>query len=82
MTKETLAILKKTRVFDKKLNIEELSEKNNTTAPHQKSDDFKRDSSRRGGERKFERKPRGKGGDRPNRHKDKKFSRGKPKRKD
>ena len=80
MTKETLAILKKTRVFDKKLNIEELSEKNNTTAPHEKSDDFKRDSSRRGGERKFERKPRGKGGDRPNRHKDKKFSRGKPKR--
>ena len=33
MTKETLAILKKTRVFDKKLNIEELSEKNNTTCP-------------------------------------------------
>ena len=82
MTKETLAILKKTRVFDKKLNIEELSEKNNTTSPHQKSDDFKRNSSRRGGERKFERKPRDKGGDRPNRHKDKKFSRGKPKRKD
>ncbi|MDA8981280.1 DEAD/DEAH box helicase [Candidatus Thioglobus sp.] len=82
MTKETLTILKKTRVFDKKLNIEELSEKNNTTSPHQKSDDFKRNSSRRGGERKFERKPRGKGGDRPNRHKDKKFSRGKPKRKD
>ncbi|MDB4038639.1 DEAD/DEAH box helicase [Candidatus Thioglobus sp.] len=82
MTKETLAILKKTRVFDKKLNIEELSEKNNTTSPHQKSDDFKRNSSRRGSERKFERKPRGKGGDRPNRHKDKKFSRGKPKRKD
>jgi len=82
MTKETLAILKKTRVFDKKLSIEELSEKNNTTTPHEKSDDFKRNSSRRGGERKFERKPRGKGGDRPNRHKDKKFSRGKPKRKD
>ena len=82
MTKETLAILKKTRVFDKKLNIEELSEKNNTTSPHQKNDDFKRNSSRRVGERKFERKPRGKGGDRPNRHKDKKFSRGKPKRKD
>ena len=82
MTKETLAILKKTRVFDKKLNIEELSEKNNTTSPHQKSVDFKKNSSRRGGERKFERKPRGKGGDRPNRHKDKKFSRGKPKRKD
>ena len=80
MTKETLAILKKTRVFDKKLNIEELSEKNNTTAPHEKSDDFKREASRRGGERKFERKPRGKGGDRPNRHKDKKFSRGKPNR--
>ncbi len=80
MTKETLAILKKTRVFDKKLNIEELSEKNNTTSPHEKNDDFKRDSSRRGGERKFERKPRGKGGDRPNSHKDKKFSRGKPKR--
>ena len=80
MTKETIAILKKTRVFDKKLNIEELSDKNNTTSPHARNDDFKRDSSRRGGERKFERKPRGKGGDRPNRHKDKKFSRNKPKR--
>ena len=45
MTKETLAILKKTRVFDKKLNIEELSEKNNSTSPHQKSDDFKRNLS-------------------------------------
>ena len=80
MTKETIAILKKTRVFDKKLNIEELSDKNNTTSPHARNDDFKRDSSRRGGERKFERKPRGKGGDRPHRHKDKKFSRNKPKR--
>lgn len=76
MPKETIEILKKTRVFDKKLSIEELTEKNNTTSPREKSDHFKKDSSRRGSKRKFERKPRGK----PNRHKDKKFSRSKPKR--
>ena len=76
MPKETIEILKKTRVFDKKLSIEELTEKNNTTSPRGKSDHFKKDSSRRGSKRKFERKPRGK----PNRHKDKKFSRSKPKR--
>ncbi len=80
MTKETIAILKKTRVFDKKLNIEELSDKNNTTSPQERSDDFKRDSSRRVGERKFERKPRGKSGSNPKRSKEKKFSRNKPKR--
>ncbi len=76
MPKETIEILKKTRVFDKKLSIEELTDKNNTTSPREKSDYFKKDSSRRGSKRKFERKPRGK----PNRHKDKKFSRSKPKR--
>ena len=76
MPKETIEILKKTRVFDKKLSIEELTEKNNTTSPREKSNHFKKDSSRRGSKRKFERKPRGK----PNRHKDKKFSRSKPKR--
>ncbi|MGE4576471.1 MAG: DEAD/DEAH box helicase [Candidatus Pseudothioglobus sp.] len=80
MPKETIEILKKTRVFDKKLNIEELTEKNNTTSPREKSDHFKKNSSRRGSERKFERKPRGKSGGKPNRHKDKKFSRSKPKR--
>jgi ATP-dependent RNA helicase DeaD len=80
MTKETIEILKKTRVFDKKLSIEELTEKNNTTSPREKSDHFKKNSSRRGSERKFERKPRGKSGGKPNRHKDKKFSRSKPKR--
>ena len=80
MPKETLEILKKTRVFDKKLSIEELTEKNNTTSPREKSDHFKKNSSRRGSERKFERKPRGKSGGKPNRHKDKKFSRSKPKR--
>ena len=80
MPKETLEILKKTRVFDKKLSIEELTEKNNTTSPREKSDHFKKNSSRRGSERKFERKPRGKSGGKPNRHKDKKCSRSKPKR--
>ena len=80
MSKETIEILKKTRVFDKKLSIEELTEKNNTTSPREKSDHFKKNSSRRGSERKFERKPRGKSGGKPNRHKDKKFSRSKPKR--
>ena len=80
MPKETIEILKKTRVFDKKLSIEELTEKNNTTSPREKSDHFKKNSSRRGSERKFERKPRGKSGGKPNRHKDKKFSRSKPKR--
>ena len=80
MPKETIEILKKTRVFDKKLSIEELTEKNNTTSPREKSDHFKKNSSRRGSERKFERKPRSKSGGKPNRHKDKKFSRSKPKR--
>ena len=36
MPKETLEILKKTRVFDKKLSIEELTAKNNSTSPVKK----------------------------------------------
>ncbi len=46
MQKEESEILKKTRVFDKKLSIEELTEKNNTTSPREKSDHFKKNSSR------------------------------------
>ncbi len=63
MPKETLAILKNTRVFDKKLNIEELSEKNNTTTPRESKSHFKREPSKRKGDRK------------PRSNRDKKFSR-------
>ena len=47
MPKETLQILKNTRVFDKKLNIEELNDSNNITSPREKSHNFKRQSSKR-----------------------------------
>ena len=43
--KETLQILKNTRVFDKKLNIEELNDSNNITSPREKSHNFKRQPS-------------------------------------
>ena len=49
MPKETLQILKNTRVFDKKLNIEELNDSNNITFPREKSHNFKRQSSKRKG---------------------------------
>jgi len=49
MPKETLQILKNTRVFDKKLNIEELNDSNNITSPREKSHNFKRQSSKRKG---------------------------------
>ena len=49
MPKETLQILKNTRVFDKKLNIEELNDSNNITSPREKSHNFKRRSSKRKG---------------------------------
>ena len=45
--KETLQILKNTRVFDKKLNIEELNDSNNITSPREKSQNFKRQPSKR-----------------------------------
>lgn len=49
MPKETLQILKNTRVFDKKLNIEELNDSNNITSPREKSHNFKRQPSKRKG---------------------------------
>ena len=49
MPKETLQILKNTRVFDKKLSIEELNDNNNITSPREKSHNFKRQSSKRKG---------------------------------
>ena len=68
MPKETLQILKNTRVFDKKLNIEELTEKNNSTSHRERTSHFKRESSKR--------KRTGK----PRRNKDRKFSKSRPKR--
>ena len=68
MPKETLQILKNTRVFDKKLNIEELTEKNNSTSHRERTSHFKRESSKR--------KRNGK----PRRNKDRKFSKSRPKR--
>ena len=68
MPKETLQILKNTRVFDKKLNIEELTEKNNSTSHRERSSHFKREPSKR--------KRTGK----PRRNKDRKFSKSRPKR--
>jgi len=47
--KETLQILKNTRVFDKKLNIEELNDSNNIISPREKSHNFKRQPSKRKG---------------------------------
>ena len=49
MPKETLQILKNTRVFDKKLNIEELNDSNNITSPREKNHNFKRQSSKQKG---------------------------------
>ena len=49
MPKETLQILKNTRVFDKKLNIEELNDSNNITSPREKNHNFKRQPSKRKG---------------------------------
>ena len=62
MPKETLDILKNTRVFDKKLSIEELTEKNNATSHRERSSHFKREPSKR------------KRTDKPRRNKDRKFS--------
>ena len=68
MPKETLQILKNTKVFDKKLNIEELTEKNNSTSHRERTSHFKREPSKR--------KRTGK----PRRNKDRKFSKSRPKR--
>ena len=74
MPKETLEVLRNVRVFDKKLNIEELTEKNNTATAKEQSDNF------RGGfsDRKDRGKPR-RNRDR-DRDRDRKFSKRKPKR--
>lgn len=71
MTKETLEVLRNTRVFDKKLNIEELSEKNNTATVKEHPDNFKGGFSRR----KNKDKPRRNW----DRDRDRKFSRRKSK---
>ena len=55
MPKETLQILKNTRVFDKKLNIEELNNSNNITSPCEKNHNFKRQPSKRKGDVKARR---------------------------
>ena len=68
MPKEIFQILKNTRVFDKKLNIEELTEKNNSTSHRERTSHFKREPSKR--------KRTGK----PRRNKDRKFSKSRPKR--
>jgi ATP-dependent RNA helicase DeaD len=72
MPKETLEVLRNVRVFDKKLNIEELTEKNNTATVKEYSDNFKGGFS--------DRKDRGKPRRNRDRDRDRKFSRRKPKR--
>jgi ATP-dependent RNA helicase DeaD len=72
MPKETLEVLRNVRVFDKKLNIEELTEKNNTATAKEHSDNFKGGFS--------DRKDRGKPRRNRDRDRDRKFSRRKPKR--
>lgn len=71
MTKETLEVLRNTRVFDKKFNLEELSEKNNTATVKEHPDNFKGGFSKR----KNKYKPRRN----LDRDRDRKFSRRKPK---
>ena len=72
MPKETLEVLRNVRVFDKKLNIEELTEKNNAATVKEYSDNFKGGFS--------DRKDRGKPRRNRDRDRDRKFSRRKPKR--
>ena len=72
MPKETLEVLRNVRVFDKKLNIEDLTEKNNTATAKEHSDNFKGGFS--------DRKDRGKPRRNRDRDRDRKFSRRKPKR--
>jgi len=65
MPKETLQILKNTRVFDKKLNMEELTEQNNKSSQRESTSNFKRNQSKK--RRRVK----------PKANRDKKFSRGK-----
>lgn len=76
MPNETLEVLKNTRVFDKKLNISELTKKNNTGKAKERDESFKRDSSRR----KDRGKPRRNRDRDRDRDGDRKFSRRKPRR--
>jgi ATP-dependent RNA helicase DeaD len=72
MPKETLEVLRNVRVFDKKLNIEELTSKNNTATAKEQSDNFRGGFS--------DRKDRGKPRRNRDRDRDRKFSKRKPKR--
>jgi ATP-dependent RNA helicase DeaD len=68
MPNETFEILKKTRIFNKTLNLEELTNKNNISSPREKDTRFKRESIKRNKKRK------------PHHRRDKKFSQNKAKR--
>jgi len=72
MPKETLEVLRNVRVFDKKLNIEELTKKNNTATAKEQSDNFRGGFS--------DRKDRGKPRRNRDRDRDRKFTKRKPKR--
>jgi len=72
MPKETLEVLRNVRVFDKKLNIEELTQKNNTATAKEQSDNFRGGFS--------DRKDRGKPRRNRDRDRDRKFTKRKPKR--
>ena len=68
MPNETFEILKKTRIFNKTLNLEELTNKNNISGSREKDTRFKRESIKRNKKRK------------PHHRRDKKFSQNKAKR--
>ena len=68
MPSETFEILKNTRIFNKTLNLEELTNKNNISSPREKDKRFKRESIKRNKKRK------------PYYRRDKKFSQYKSKR--
>lgn len=68
MPNETFEILKKTRIFNKTLNLEELTNNNNISGPREKDTRFKRESIKRNKKRK------------PHHRRDKKFSQNKAKR--
>ena len=68
MPNETFEILKNTRIFNKTLNLEELTNKNNISSPREKDKRFKRESIKRNKKRK------------PYYRKDKKYSQYKSKR--
>ena len=68
MPSETFEILKNTRIFNKTLNLEELTNKNNISSPREKDKRFKRESIKRNKKRK------------PRHRRDKKLSQYKSKR--